>query len=263
MIKPQMLRSSEIRWIGLLALVVLTSCLGSHRPARAGPPKRAVLSGTVRDSLTPVQGATVRLHSGASLLEEAFTDRNGRFSFDSQPGGSHEVSVTSRTHADCRFPVGSWRDGTVLVLEVTPSASAKIRNQRPFVRPICACRMLDRVERRPTIPATPLDTPTSGTGTLAVDVEDAEERTPLPGAHVAVFPAGERAKQLTAYTGDAARAVFANVAPGTYQMLTRRIGYLPNRIDVVVTAGKINVVPVRLDWDRTGIGNCQPIVTSQ
>ena len=242
-----------------LASLLLAACFFSQKQVAENAHERAWLTGTIRDSLTPVQGVTVTLHHGSSVLAKAVTDNTGQFSLGSQPEGYHELLIVSSAYADCRFSIGLWIRDEFLI-GVTPARdSGKVREQATSSRSVCSCRSR---ERRPTNPdASPLAPPSTGKATVAVDVVDAEEGIPLHTASVVLYPDEAPAGILSAHSNKMGRAVFPNVPPGKYRVLTRRVGSLPARSEIIVIAEGIHVLPVRLPWPFEPYG-CLSVVTS-
>ena len=83
------------------------------------------------------------------------------------------------------------------------------------------------------------------TGTIGGRVSDSTTSAPLTGATIRALSGGSTAGSATA--GDDGAYRIANVAPGTYEVVVIRIGYLARRIPGVrVTAGQNTQVDVRM-----------------
>jgi outer membrane receptor for ferrienterochelin and colicins len=83
------------------------------------------------------------------------------------------------------------------------------------------------------------------TGTIAGRITDTTSAAPLTGATVRAVSGGSTAGTATAGEDGAYRIV--NIAPGTYDVVVTRIGYLVRRIPAVrVTAGQTAQVDVRM-----------------
>lgn len=219
-------------------------------PSRSGPP----FSGIVRDSITPVANVPVALYRGTSLLARTKSDETGRFSFGSQPAGDYKLSVESREYSACQTDVSFWPPQRDILIGVVPASdTARLRRQYEAGGRACTCRipMLRPHSADRSATRAALQIPRGSNAIFAVDVVDTEDDIGVEGVVVTLSPDPKQSadERISAFTDKTGRATFANLTPGKYHVLARRIGFVPSNVDIVATAGRADSTALSLKWD--------------
>jgi hypothetical protein len=241
-------------------------CRSAATPAIVPPvlPTQA-FNGILRDSLTPVPDVSIGLYRGSSLVATARTDTAGRFTFGPQLAGDYRFSVSSSRYAPCGVDVSfSPGQGDVVIGVVPASDTARLQRQRAATGNLCSCRLpmtkpapASRLASRKDLPL-----PDASRATLAVDVIDPYDGEGVYRADVVLSPdPGTGRDRIGAYTDATGRAIFLNLPAGKYDVLVRRIAFVPNRTEVVAIPGAVDSLVVPIKWDVSQL--CITVRTGQ
>ena len=242
-----------LRLAGFAALLTF-GCQQAPKPTEVSPVRSGpAFSGIVRDSLTPVANVPVALYRGTSLLARTKSDDTGRFSFGPQPAGDYKLSVESRVYSACQKDVSFWPPQRDILIGVVPALdTSRLRRQSDAGGGACTCRipMLRPHSAHESATRQALPSPGGSSATFAVDAVDSEDGIGVEGVLVTLSPDPESVNaRVSALTDKMGRATFANLTPGKYHLLARRIGFVPSNAEMVGVAGRTGLTALSMKWD--------------
>jgi hypothetical protein len=240
----------------VLIAVISTSCMQARPSASDVIPRSLVtLSGIVRDSSAAIAKVRVSLSQSGAVLARSMTRDDGTFAFRPLPAGDYQFSASSPGYALCSQKVTLlWADQSITARLTSRKDSARAKGSIARRRALCGCRIT-----RPNSFSHPAPANAEGDSALSRDpsstrivvkVIDAEDGQIVNRAQVTIsgngIPNDRNSNQFTDANGF---AVFANLAPGEYRVLTRRIGFDFDSRQVVVKPGSTISLTIQMRWD--------------
>jgi uncharacterized surface anchored protein len=222
----------------------------------------ASLSGIIRDTSQTLGKVRLTLTRNGAIRAETATRNDGRFAFKPLTPGDYHFVAQRAGYVRCAGTLTLlWADQSIRI-RMTSLADSATQAAKLFQRnSLCSCRrtqpnMLTHIEPV-TLLTDSLFLRAPASSRIVVKVVDAEDGQILNRAMVTLsgneIANDQHSNQFTDVNGF---AVFSNLAPGEYRLLTRKAEFDFDARPVVVKSGSTEFRTIQMRWD----GDCSLIM---